>query len=144
MKITRKVRYGLRTMLEIAAIENNQGILQKEIAKNQGISVKFLDKIVSSLKNAGLLLPVSGKKSGYKLAIPADKITVYDIFKALDEDAEIIDCIKSCHLCSKNTDCKASIFWSRLENHLSDFLKTVSLQNILDDKNCFTDQKFPS
>jgi DNA-binding IscR family transcriptional regulator len=55
MKINTKIRYGLRTMLEIAKAPDNEGILQKDIAKNQNISLKYLDSIISSLKLKGLI-----------------------------------------------------------------------------------------
>lgn len=62
MKLNTKVRYGLRTMLEIALQEDNKGVFQKDIAKNQQISEKYLDLIIASLKANGLIANTSGKK----------------------------------------------------------------------------------
>ena len=42
MKINTKIRYGLRTMIEIANAQDDNGVLQKDIAKNQNISLKYL------------------------------------------------------------------------------------------------------
>jgi len=61
MKISSKVRYGLRTMIEIAASTDSDGILQKDIAKNQNISNKYLDPIISALKLKDLISNSKGK-----------------------------------------------------------------------------------
>ncbi|HBK42488.1 MAG TPA: Rrf2 family transcriptional regulator, partial [Porphyromonadaceae bacterium] len=64
MKINSKIRYGLRTMIEIACCKEPTGILQKDIAKNQNISVKYLDYIISALKLKGLISNTKGRGSG--------------------------------------------------------------------------------
>jgi len=53
MKINTKVKYGMRTMVELALEKNREGIFQKEISKNQDISIKYLDQIIASLKASG-------------------------------------------------------------------------------------------
>ncbi len=50
-------------MIEIALQEENKGIFQKDIAKNQEISEKYLDHIIASLKASGLIKNVCGKKA---------------------------------------------------------------------------------
>ena len=82
MKINTKIRYGLRTMIEIAGCLDPEGILQKDIAKNQNISVKYLDYIISALKLKGLIMNVRGRGSGYRLARPIDEITMLYIYSA--------------------------------------------------------------
>src|SRR5690554_4558994 len=86
MKITTKTRYGLRAMIEIARETNEQGILQKEIARRQDLSNKYLDQIILGLKLADLIMNVHGKKSGYILARPAEEITLFDIYQAFEPD----------------------------------------------------------
>ena len=61
MKFHTRTRYGLRTMIEIAAGDKDCGVYQKDIAQNQSISVKYLDQIINSLKVAGLITNVKGK-----------------------------------------------------------------------------------
>lgn len=63
LKLNTKIRYGLWAMIEIALQEENKGIFQKDIAKNQEISEKYLDHIIASLKASGLIKNVCGKKA---------------------------------------------------------------------------------
>ncbi len=54
-------------MLELTLnADREEGTLQKEIAENQEVSVKYLDHIIADLKAAGLVVNVGGKKSGYR------------------------------------------------------------------------------
>ena len=94
MKFNTKTRYGLRTMLELSLnAEREEGTLQKEIAENQDVSIKYLDHIIADLKAAGLIVNVGGKKSGYRLNKPAEDITIYDIYVAFENELVIIDCL---------------------------------------------------
>lgn len=52
----------MRAMVEIAKADQKTGIFQKDISKNQKISLKYLDQIIQSLKTAGLIVNVKGKK----------------------------------------------------------------------------------
>ena len=57
-------------MIEVALNSGPDGIYQKDIAQNQDLSVKYLDQIIASLKAAGLIANVRGRKSGFSVAIP--------------------------------------------------------------------------
>jgi len=130
MKINTKVRYGVRTMVELALEKNRRGIFQKEISKNQDISIKYLDQIISSLKASGLIQNAGGRKSGYLLTRKPVDISVYDIYKAFESDLRIIDCLGSNPTCSKESQCAAQEFWTGLNGHIIDFLKSETLDKL--------------
>jgi Rrf2 family protein len=132
MKINTKIRYGLRTIIEIANSSVPHGILQKDIAKNQQISLKYLDSIISSLKVKGLVVNTKGKGSGYKLARPAEEINMLDIFTAF-EQIEIVDCIECNDFCTKSADCKARSFWTEFKSELIHALLKKNLSQILNE-----------
>lgn len=111
MKINSKIRYGLRTIIEIAKHSDPNGILQKDIAKNQHISLKYLDSIISSLKVKGLVANSKGRGSGYILTREPKDITMLDIYTAF-EQIIVVECINNKSLCERNThNCKAQNFW---------------------------------
>ena len=84
MKMNTKVRYGLRAMIEMNTNESSSGILQKDISEIQEIPLKYLDSIISGLKNAGLIVNYSGKSSGYVITKQPAEISVYDIYRAFE------------------------------------------------------------
>jgi len=132
MRVNTKIRYGLRTMIEIATSTEPEGTLQKDIAKNQNISLKYLDVIISSLKLKGLITNSKGKGSGYKLARHANEITMMDIYTAF-EQIVIVDCINNLGFCDRSMhDCKARNFWCEFGNDFRNLLENKNLEQIVE------------
>jgi Rrf2 family iron-sulfur cluster assembly transcriptional regulator len=131
MKVNTKVRYGLRTMIEIADCKSSEGILQKEIAQKQLISVKYLDYIISALKLKGLIRNVAGKGSGYVLTRPADQITMLDIYTAF-EPILIVQCITDDSFCERSLMCCcAKSYWKEFHQKFVEILASKNLEQIL-------------
>jgi Rrf2 family transcriptional regulator, iron-sulfur cluster assembly transcription factor len=131
MKINTKIRYGVRTMIEIASHDQNEGVLQKEIALNQQLPEKYLDSIISSLKASNLIINIGGKKSGYILKIPASKITVYDIYNAFEPELAIVHCINTVDSCIRTTKCITKEYWTGLNNLIITYLSSTSLEMLV-------------
>lgn len=136
MKINTKIRYGLRTMIEIASSDSQDGVLQKDIAKNQDISLKYLDPIVASLKLKQLIVNYKGRGSGYVLARPAEEITIFDIYTAF-EQVEIVNCIDNPGFCIRTKfDCQANLYWLDFRYEVVKILKNKTLKDILEVRRC--------
>lgn len=131
MKVNTKIRYGLRTMIELAMNAGEQGLFQKDIAVRQGIPIKYLDKIISELKSADLVLNVGGKSSGYILAREAKKISVYDIYKAFEGKLSIIQCVNSSDVCCRNEKCASHEFWNGLNTEMEAIMISKSLDRLV-------------
>ena len=84
MKFSTRTRYGIRTMLEIGLHYEKGGVLQKDIASNQEISIRTLDHLIHALKTADLITNANGKSTGYTLTRPPSQITMLDIQKAIE------------------------------------------------------------
>ncbi len=132
MKFTTKTRYGIRAMLEIAMHQQSEGVFQKDIASNQSISVKYLDHIIAALKANNLIVNQKGKKSGYMLSRPPGDITMLDIHKSFEPGIQIVDCLSDNFDCPKESICVVKNFWNGLNNQIVDYLKSTTLQDLLD------------
>ena len=131
MKFNTKTRYGLRTMLELTLNEDSEeGTLQKEIAENQDVSIKYLDHIIADLKAAGLIVNVGGKKSGYRLNKPAEEITIYDIYVAFENELVIIDCLHINGECPKKGKCVLKEYWCELNQSIKISMKSQNLKDL--------------
>ena len=87
MKLSTRVRYGVRAMVELAKYPQGEVVSLNDLAKNQGISNKYLEPMMTTLKIAGLVESTRGKLGGYRLAVPAEKITLWEIYSHLDSSA---------------------------------------------------------
>lgn len=130
MKLNTKIRYGIRTMVELAMNSGTIGIFQKDIAVKQKIPLKYLDKIITDLKSAGLIINVSGKRSGYMLAKSAEKISVNDIYKAFEGRLSIIQCLNNQTNCCKENKCASQEFWADLNSEMEQMMQKQNLKSL--------------
>ncbi|HNX65775.1 MAG TPA: Rrf2 family transcriptional regulator [Bacteroidales bacterium] len=134
MKISTRTRYGLRTMVEIAGGSVSQSVFQKDIARNQNLSNKYLDQIIHALKTANLIHDAKGKKSGYLLTRSPKEITVFDIHRAFDPGICLVDCLSGNFTCEREAICQARDFWKQLNRLVNCYLKSVTLEDIINGK----------
>lgn len=122
-------------MLEIAINDSSTGIFQKDIAKNQEISVRYLDHIIAALKARGLIINTRGRKSGYALTRKPGDITLYDIHNAFEAGINIVDCLAVSKECKKENSCASKFFWDELNTLIVNYLQNVTLQDLVDKHN---------
>ena len=84
MRISVKVDYAVRAMIQLAAEASEEPVKADTIARAQDIPLKFLLGILSDLKRAHLLRSQRGAEGGYWLARAADEITLADVIRAVD------------------------------------------------------------
>jgi Rrf2 family protein len=84
MKLTSRSEYALLALLYLARCGSEDFISIETIATAQGIPRKFLEQILLSLKRAKYLSSRQGQRGGYRLAKPADEISLAEIIRLLD------------------------------------------------------------
>ena len=82
MRLSARVDYALRAMSELAAANAPRTVDQLSAA--QHIPNKYLESILGELRRDGLLRSQRGPDGGYRLARPADEISIADVIRALD------------------------------------------------------------
>ncbi|MCO6049594.1 Rrf2 family transcriptional regulator [Mesorhizobium sp. RP14(2022)] len=82
--LTRKGKYGLKAMVHLAGLPAGDLAFVGEIAAQNRIPKKFLDAILSELRNAGFVQSRKGKVGGYRLARAAEEIKVGHVVRVLD------------------------------------------------------------
>ncbi len=87
MKISTRVRYGMRLMLELALHDNQGPIFLKDIARKQDISEKYLSQIIIPLRTAGLVKSFRGAHGGYELQREPEAITLRQVMEALEGES---------------------------------------------------------
>ena len=92
MKLSTKGRYGLRALIDLALYSENETVSIQSIARRQNISDSYLEQLMRKLRSAGLIVSVRGAQGGYKLARPANEISVGDVLRALEGSLEAVTC----------------------------------------------------
>jgi Rrf2 family protein len=86
MKISAQEEYGLRCLLQLAALQESESLTLPQIAEREGISVANAGKLMWLLNKAGFVSATRGTKGGYTLARPAGQIRLSEVIKVLDAD----------------------------------------------------------
>jgi Rrf2 family protein len=131
MIIHTKVRYGLRAMIELANNKTSKGLLQKQISEDQEIPLKYLDSIITGLKNAGLIMNYAGKSSGYVLSKAPNDISVYDIYRAFEPELTLVNCSCNSNMCKQLDICPSKDYWFELNKEIKNKMKSSILEQLM-------------
>ena len=132
VNVTSKGRYALRVMIDLAQHPDEGFVSLKTVAERQGISMKYLEMIVSSLKKAELLESTRGKEGGYRLSRSPADYSVGEILRCLEDNLAPVSCIKDGEIqCDKASACITLPMWKELDDLTNAYLDGVSLQDLL-------------
>ncbi len=132
MKLSTRIRYGVRAMLELAANQSKEPLRIKTIAHRQGISVKYLEQLMAMLKSAGFVRGIRGSRGGYILAKPANQIKLSDVFEALEGPVTTVECLENENYCARVADCLTRQLWVEVQQAIMNVLQSVTLQDLVD------------
>ena len=105
-----------------------------EISQRQGISLSFLEQLFGKLRRAGIVDSHRGASGGYVLAEKASDLTLEKIIFAVDEDIKAHGCTPEAKIaCTGKTDrCLTHNLWGALEDHIEQFLASITVQDVVD------------
>ena len=132
MRISTKGRYALQMLLDLAEHRNNGFIALKEIAERQHISKQYLEQIVSIISNSRILRTNRGKHGGYMLAQEPSDITVGQVLRITEGSLAPIACLEDeVNQCERVETCKTLSMWKGLNKVITDYLDSITLQDIM-------------
>jgi Rrf2 family protein len=89
MKLSSKALYGVQALFDLAFHAEGSGQI-KEICERQAIPPRFLEQVFQDLRRAGLVTSKRGPRGGYQLALPAERIRLGDIMRALEGPVRVL------------------------------------------------------
>ena len=84
MRISAKADYAVRAVVELAAAEGDKPVKAERVATAQQIPLNFLENILGELRHAGIVRSHRGAEGGFRLAKPANEVTVADVIRAVE------------------------------------------------------------
>lgn len=131
MKLSTMGRYGLRTLMDIAAHQKDGAVTLQSIAEREELSQKYLWHVITPMKNAGLITVTRGAGGGYRLAREPKEITLLDILTSVEGKLCIVPCVHSALRCKRAHHCSARKAWETVNDALSKTLKSMTLESIM-------------
>ena len=131
MKLSTRSIYSLRLMIYLADhVDRGTPINLKEISRAQNLPFKYLEQLVISLKNAGLIKSVQGKQGGYVLARNAQDIRALDVVEASMGPIELMGCTNVDCQCDFKEICTSRRMWGLIRANITDILNEYSLVDL--------------
>ncbi|WP_459128797.1 RrF2 family transcriptional regulator [Guggenheimella bovis] len=132
MNLSTRGRYGLRALCELAKSHGSGPMSLASIAKEQNISVRYLEQLFQKLKKAGIVDSVRGVNGGYLLARDPKSITVAQIVEPLDGDVSPIPCTPGCTDCADPSSCPTKPLWSKLHEKVYEVMDQTTLFDLIE------------
>jgi Rrf2 family cysteine metabolism transcriptional repressor len=132
MKLSTRTRYGIRAVVELAENYGREPVQLKLISKDQDISIKYLEQIMSLLKSAGIVSSSRGAKGGYFLVKPPNQVKLSECFNCLEGPVVTVECVENQNYCTKTQNCVARGVWTEIEKAIVAVLESITLQDMVD------------
>lgn len=127
MRFSTRGEYGLRAAVNLAGcypIRKNLG----RISKEEGISKKYLERLMSELKRNGMVRSVKGKEGGYVLSADPKHIKVGKIIEATEGPISVKCYGKKCKMIRR---CPSSLVWIKLGEQIKKTLYGIKLSDLI-------------
>ena len=132
MMISTRGRYALRVLIDMAENGGDGYLPMKEIAARQGISLKYLEKILPGLVEAGYIEGVHGKGGGYKFIKDPGQCRVSDILRVTDGDLAPVACLEEgAKKCERSEKCRTLPLWDGLNDVITAYLDGITIADLM-------------
>ena len=133
MSVSSKCYYALRAIYALAEHGSPEPLKIAEIAEREQIPIRFLEVILGQLKGGGFVQSRRGAEGGYRLARPADRITVGEVMRYVDGPIAPVDCVSQTRPkeCEFHGDCHFFGFWGRMRQAISDVVDRTTFADLV-------------
>lgn len=143
LRLSTRGRYALRAMVDVALHAGEGPVLRQDIADRQEISADYVAQLFRQLCAAGLLEGVKGPGGGYRLVRNAATIRAGDVVRAVEGPVAIVHCTLPGDepTCTRVDGCVTHLLWKRLSAVMTEFLDSVTLQDLCDEARSLSQKK---
>ncbi|MFJ6934386.1 RrF2 family transcriptional regulator [Streptomyces sp. NPDC101132] len=130
MRISARADYAVRAALQLAASQEDGPLKAEAIADAQDIPHKFLEGIMNDMRRGGLVLSQRGGNGGYRLAKPADSISIADVIRVVDGPLVSVRGVRPPDLSYTGPAESLLPLWIALRANVREILDGVSLADV--------------
>lgn len=132
MMISTKGRYALRVLIDMAEHQSAGYVPLKEIAARQDISEKYLESIVKTLVNEGILIGLRGKGGGYRLNVSPEQCTVGHILRMTEGSLAPVSCLDpKTPVCTRMAECRTLPMWQGLYDTINEYFDRFTIADLM-------------
>lgn len=132
MKLSTRVEYGIRALLEIALHGGEGPVLLRDIAQRQQISLLYLAHLITPLVAAGIIRSTRGARGGVWLAKPPEEIKLNKVVQLLDGSMALAECVDDSRTCARADLCATRDIWGELKQAIDGVLESTTLRDLVE------------
>ena len=134
--LSKKSKYGIKALLELARRYEEGPVLIAELASQHRLPRKFLEFILLELKKKGILGSKKGKGGGYFLSKPPNVITLGEVIRVLNGPLAPVPCVsqtayRTCEECEHEATCSIRAVMQDIREAMTNVLDRESLADAL-------------
>jgi Rrf2 family protein len=131
-QLSKRTQYSLRALYSLARNYGKGPTLISQLAEDEAIPKKFLEQILLSLKNLGLVASKKGKGGGYQLARPPEDITLASVIRMMEGPLAPLPCasetrFRKCDECIDIETCGTRIVMREVRDAIAEILDHTTL-----------------
>jgi|Deesub1362A_J573_1020465.scaffolds.fasta_scaffold14301_3 Rrf2 family protein len=130
MQLTRAGEYAVRCALFLAMQEPRRVVTRSEIVRRMQVPFHFLGKIAQALSRAGVIEIRKGARGGYRLARPAEDISLLEVVEAIEGPIFLNQCLVRPQSCSRSSFCAVHQVWAQAQERMREVLGSASLAEL--------------
>ena len=131
MKLSTRTRYTPFILIDLALHQERGPVQTGEMSGRLGISVKYIEQLIKTLRKAGIVAGVRGPKGGYVLSLQPERITLGQIVRCFEGSFQTEDCVTAPKACRVSSNCIVRSAWKRASEDMLISLDRISLADLL-------------
>ena len=132
MLISTRGRYALRVLLDLAENQTDGYIAMKKVAERQGLSLKYIERIMPVLSKNNYVVGVHGKGGGYRLAREPQDYKVGEILRLAEGDLAPVACLGcGAEPCDRAETCKTLPMWTEFHRMVNNSFDGITLADLM-------------
>ena len=132
MKLSKKSRYGLRALIDLAVNSRTELVSLGSIAQRNDISAQYLEHVFSALRKAHIVKSMKGSQGGYFLERDPIEITVAQIVEALEGTYDLEDEVDRNNVGRGDQEAIQHLIIDRINDCVQEILEDVTLKDLVD------------
>ena len=142
-----KGEYGVRLMVQLGRRFGEGPASLAEIAADEDLPRAYLEQLVTSLRDAGLVTSTRGARGGYELTRPPTGIRMSEVLRALEGPIAPMICASDepeHAACARSARCTVNMLWVRVRDAIAGTLESMTLADLVPVRHITLDPRAPA
>lgn len=132
MRLSTRSRYGILALMDLAVHASDGPVMVREIAEREGLSERYLEQLLLSLKTAGMVRATRGSGGGFTLARPPAEINIREVIRITEGSTAFTECADDPAVCSRSSSCALLDAWIEVTKAAEKVMESITIKDLIE------------